>query len=272
MAVSAGGLYLPNILRAQETPPSRRLGIAAIGCGGKGASDLEGASKENEVVAICDVDANTLAKAALKYPNAQAVPRFPQDARRGEGDRGGHGFHAGPRALSRGHARHRRSASTSACRSRSPTLSGKLRQMQLAAKKKGVITQMGNQGHTYDDNRVVKEWIAAGVIGKVKEVHVWTNRPIWPQGKAVSFKPGECPPILDWDAVARLHARPRLFARHSSLQMARLPRVGRGRVWRHGLPSHRPASPMRSTSACRASSPRRRTMTSRTSPGRPARS
>jgi predicted dehydrogenase len=57
---------------------------------------------------------------------------------------------------------------------------------------------MGNQGHTYDDTRVVKEWIAAGVIGKVKEAHVWTNRPIWPQGKAVSFKPGDVPPNLDW--------------------------------------------------------------------------
>jgi predicted dehydrogenase len=44
----------------------------------------------------------------------------------------------------------------------------------------------------------VKEWIAAGVIGTVKEIHVWTNRPIWPQGNSVSFKGGEIPANLDW--------------------------------------------------------------------------
>ena len=46
----------------------------------------------------------------------------------------------------------------------------------------GVVTQMGNQGHSSDDARLINEWIAAGVIGSVHEVHVWTNRPIWAQG------------------------------------------------------------------------------------------
>jgi hypothetical protein len=41
---------------------------------------------------------------------------------------------------------------------------------------------MGNQGHSSDDARLINEWIAAGVIGSVHEVHVWTNRPIWAQG------------------------------------------------------------------------------------------
>jgi predicted dehydrogenase len=41
---------------------------------------------------------------------------------------------------------------------------------------------MGNQGHSYDGTRQMVEWIRAGVIGPVREVHVWTNRPIWPQG------------------------------------------------------------------------------------------
>ena len=52
---------------------------------------------------------------------------------------------------------------------------------------------MGNQGHANDDTRATKEWIAAGVIGTVREVHSWTNRPIWPQG--VNWpKPGDGPP------------------------------------------------------------------------------
>ena len=64
------------------------------------------------------------------------------------------------------------------------------RELHKAAKKKGVITQMGNQGHTYDDNRVVKEWLDAGAMGKVKEIHVWTNRPIWPQGNRSQVQAG----------------------------------------------------------------------------------
>jgi predicted dehydrogenase len=46
------------------------------------------------------------------------------------------------------------------------------------------VTQMGNQGHSWDDGRKAVEWIQSGAIGDVREVHVWTNRPFshWPQG------------------------------------------------------------------------------------------
>ena len=74
---TAGGIVLPNILlRADETPAGKKLGIASIGCGGKGESDLEAAARGNEVVAICDVDAKTLAKAAAKFPNAKQYSDF----------------------------------------------------------------------------------------------------------------------------------------------------------------------------------------------------
>jgi len=47
-----------------------------------------------------------------------------------------------------------------------------------------LVTQMGNQGHSSDGARLINEWIQAGIIGPVHEVHVWTNRPVvyWPQG------------------------------------------------------------------------------------------
>jgi predicted dehydrogenase len=53
-----------------------------------------------------------------------------------------------------------------------------------AADNPKIVTQMGNQGHSSDDARLVNEIIAAKVIGDVSEVHVWTNRPLayWPQG------------------------------------------------------------------------------------------
>ncbi len=50
------------------------------------------------------------------------------------------------------------------------------------AARTGAVTQMGNQGHSGDGGRLVNEWVQAGVIGDVTEVHIWTNRPIWPQG------------------------------------------------------------------------------------------
>ena len=50
------------------------------------------------------------------------------------------------------------------------------------AKKRNVVTQMGNQGHSQEGARLVCEWIWDGAIGDVREAHVWTNRPIWPQG------------------------------------------------------------------------------------------
>jgi predicted dehydrogenase len=50
------------------------------------------------------------------------------------------------------------------------------------ARATGVVTQMGNQGHSTVEARLINEWIQTGLIGPVREVHIWTNRPIWPQG------------------------------------------------------------------------------------------
>ena len=52
------------------------------------------------------------------------------------------------------------------------------------AKDRKIVSQMGNQGHSLDDSRTSVEHIAAGTIGEIREVHVWTNRPLgyWPQG------------------------------------------------------------------------------------------
>jgi predicted dehydrogenase len=76
------------------------------------------------------------------------------------------------------------------------------RKLADAARAKKVMTQMGNQGHAGEGARRLKEWVDAGVLGDVTEVHSWTDRPIWPQG----VKPFDhskmmpvVPPTLDWD-------------------------------------------------------------------------
>ena len=84
------------------------------------------------------------------------------------------------------------------------------RQLTEASRKYKVATQMGNQGHSSEGARQTVEWIRAGVIGEVREVHCWSDRPLrgtrfdselyWPQG--VPYRPADKPPVpdtLDWD-------------------------------------------------------------------------
>src|SRR4051794_11902793 len=196
---TAGGIILPSFIRAQESnPPSRKVNYAAIGCGGKGFSDLEKASKGNNVVALCDVDSKNLAKAAMKFPNARQYRDFRKmldEVKEIEAVTVSTPDHAHYPA-----AMHAIALGKHVCVQKPLTNTlWEAHELHKAAKKKGVITQMGNQGHTYEENRVLKEWLQAGVIGKVREAHVWTNRPIWPQGKEVSWKPGTCPENLDWE-------------------------------------------------------------------------
>ena len=86
-------------------------------------------------------------------------------------------------------------ASTSMCKSRSPPPCMRPRMLrELALKNPKLVTQMGNQGHSSEGARLINEWIGAGIIGPVHEVHVWTNRPVvyWPQGLA---RPTSVPPV-----------------------------------------------------------------------------
>jgi predicted dehydrogenase len=74
------------------------------------------------------------------------------------------------------------------------------RRVAEVAKKMNVRTQMGHNGNATEGTRLTVEMLRSGVIGAIKEIHTWTNRPIWPQG--IERPPGEdpVPPGLDWDA------------------------------------------------------------------------
>jgi predicted dehydrogenase len=72
------------------------------------------------------------------------------------------------------------------------------RKMGDLAREKNLATQMGNQGTSNDGLRKCAAMIKAGQIGTVKEVHVWTNRPIWPQG-GKRPDPEACPAHVKWD-------------------------------------------------------------------------
>jgi predicted dehydrogenase len=182
---------------AGQKPPSEKLNIAGVGIGGMGKSNLQGCESEN-IVALCDVDWAYAAKVFEKYPNAKKWKDFRKmlDEQKdidavivatpdhlhtpvamAAMQRGKHVYVQKP--LTR--------------------LVSEARALTEAARKYKVATQMGNQGHSQDGVRNICEWIWDGAIGEVREVHAWTNRPVWPQG---IDRPKDTPPVpdtLDWD-------------------------------------------------------------------------
>lgn len=168
-----------------------RVRIAGIGVGGKGASDITQAGELGEVVAICDVDESTkhLGWAAEKWPNAEKFFDFRKlfdspifkniDALTiSTPDH----THALPAAIA---IRNKKHVYVQKPLTRTVFESHLLRKL---AKEHGVCTQMGNQGTTQNGLRRAVELIQGGVLGNITEVHVWTNRPIWPQAPQVTDK------------------------------------------------------------------------------------
>ena len=92
------------------------------------------------------------------------------------------------------------------------------------ARENGVVTQMGNQGSSGSGHRRNVELLQQGVIGDITEVHVWTDRPIWPQGelaKRLSQLPSSKPPAtLDWEGwIGCAPMRPYIGNRPDSVKL-----------------------------------------------------
>jgi len=178
-----------------------RIRVACIGVGGKGDSDSSDAARcGGEIVALCDVDKGTLAKKAKQFPNAKQY----QDYRKLLDEMGkdidavtvstpdhNHGV-ASIRAMKLG--KH--------CFCQKPLVQtvAEARMMRQLANEKKLATQMGNQGSAENGLRRAVEVVQAGVIGKPLELHVWSNRPIWPQGLERPAGEDPVPETLDWDA------------------------------------------------------------------------
>lgn len=183
-----------------QTPPSGKLNLAAVGVGGMGRNNLAKLADEN-IVALCDVDAGERATKIIKlYPKAKVYRDYREmfekqkdiDAVIIATPDHTHGV-IGMAAIKAGkHIYMQKPLAHSIFETRKLT---------EAAREKKLVTQMGNQGHSGDGVRQMCEWIWSGAIGDVREVHAWTNRPVWPQGVEVE-RPKETPPVpndLDWD-------------------------------------------------------------------------
>ena len=221
-----------------QTPPSGKLNIAAIGIGGMGRNNIAKCAVNENIVALCDVDASertgkifALYPKAVKYRDYREMLDKQKDIDAIIIATPDH-THAviGMAAIKAGkHVYMQKPMAHSVQETRVLT---------EAARQHKVVTQMGNQGHSNDGTRQICEWIWSGAIGKVKEVHAWTNRPVWPQGIEVE-RPKETPPVpegFDWDHVDRPRAHAPVPSDLCAQRLAGVVGFRHGLAWRSRLP------------------------------------
>ncbi len=195
---AGAGVALPLFMQSLgHGAASDRLNIAAVGVGGKGRGDIASVSKGQNVVAICDVDDRTLERAAKEYPQAKVYHDWRKLLEQKDID---------AVTVSTPDHMHAPIAVSAMQLGKHVYVQKPLahtvfeaRQMRLLAAKYGVVTQMGNQGHSGTGYRTLVQLVQSGVIGKVKEAHTWSNRPIWPQGIDRPEGSSPVPDYLDWN-------------------------------------------------------------------------
>jgi predicted dehydrogenase len=195
---AAGLVIVPrHVLGRGFTPPSDLVNVAAVGIGGRGAGVIDGLKSQN-IVALCDVDDakgapiyNRFPKAA-KYRDYRIMLEKSKDID----------------AVVVATPDHTHAVITMAAMQlgkhvyvEKPLTHNiyEARMLTRAAEKYKVVTQMGNQGTSLDGIRESQEMIDAGLIGDITKFHVWTNRPVWPQGVPTPVGKLPVPKELDWD-------------------------------------------------------------------------
>lgn len=198
-AMAAFTIVPRHVLGQGQTPPSEKLNVACIGVGGRGGASVDGTRNEN-IVAMCDVDSRRAAEAFKNYPKAKQY----RDYRRlfdEMGDRIDAVTVATPdhthaviamEAMRRGKHVY--------CEKPLAHSIHEIRALMKAAHENKVVTQLGNQGHSFDTIRTFCEWIWDGAIGNVTEVHaacgsVYSAIDNLPRLQEAHDIPAE----LDWD-------------------------------------------------------------------------
>lgn len=203
IGAAAASAFSFQFLPSKVFGANERLQVAGIGVGGKGKGDFDGLAMHGDVVAACDIDSRRLDVAVRKHVDAVKFSDF-REMLSQLGDK--------IDALTVSTADHSHApAAMMAMRQGIHIYVQKplthtvweARQLALIARKKKVCTQMGNQGTASDGIREGAEYIQAGGIGRVKEIHAWTNRPVWPQAPQIIARPTDkmdVPSHLDWDS------------------------------------------------------------------------
>ncbi|MES1199314.1 MAG: Gfo/Idh/MocA family oxidoreductase [Pseudomonadota bacterium] len=213
-AALAGAAALPSQAwaRRRRIGANDRVNVAAIGAGGMGSNNMAALTSQN-IVALADADFDHVANSLKGDDGVLRADRTDLKAAYDRAER----FTDYRRMLDRRRdidavviatPDHHHAVAAKLAMERGihvyvqKPLTYSVREgrvlLDLARRNPRLVTQMGNQGHSGDDGRRTVELIRGGVIGKVSEVHIWTNRPVWPQGEArPAAQPA--PASLDWD-------------------------------------------------------------------------
>ena len=203
-----------SLVRSPRKPrpiaPGAKIRIAQIGCGGKGFSDIA-VHADEDVVALCDIewDLPQVQELFKKFPNAKRYRDFRKMLTEMDDQIDAvcistpDHMHFLPTYMAILLGKH-----VYVQKPLTQTV-GEARELLRLARMNGVVTQMGNQGHAGEGCRLVKEWIDAGILGQVREAHIWTNRPVWPQGMAEWPAEEPVPAGVDWEGfLGRAPQRP----------------------------------------------------------------
>ena len=200
----AAGLAVPLILprhvigrTAGRKAPNDTLNLAGVGVGGVGQNYLEGCGSEN-IAALVDVDDRYAAPVFEKYPRAARYRDFRVML---ENEKGIDAVVIGTPDHSHAviaMAAMRMGKHVYVAKPMTRTIR-ECRALVRAARETGVATQMSVQSCASDESCKTAEWLAAGAVGQVREVHMWTDRPVWPQGTRRLDPPLPVPDHMDWD-------------------------------------------------------------------------
>jgi predicted dehydrogenase len=180
----AGYFVAAGTSSAASTSANEELTVACIGVGGKGGSDSDNAAQFGRVIAICDVDRNTLGSkgAGEKFTAAERFVDYRELLAK-------HGKNIDICTVSTPDHMHAPATLEAmrlgiSCYTQKPLTRTiyEARLLAEVAKETGVCTQMGNQGTALDQSREAIAQIRSGVLGPLQAVYAWTNRPIWAQG------------------------------------------------------------------------------------------
>ena len=198
-AAIGAGYFVASGLQAKESKSANEeINFACIGIEGKGRGDTRDASKAGNIVGICDIDEQSLDKAQARYPNAERFYDFRKML-----DQLGKSVdavtvstpdhtHAPAAALAL-----RMGKAVFTQKPLTHSIYEARRLSELAVENKAA-TMMGNQGTANAGLRSAAAMVADGLIGDVKEVHVWTNRPVWPQGRDRPTDTSDPPSHIHW--------------------------------------------------------------------------
>ena len=186
----------PRVLRL---PRTEKLNVACFGIGGRGWGNTNAVRGEN-IIALCDPDAARGANAVKQIPDAPLYSDY-REVLEKYGDKldavtvstPDH-MHAPISVAAMRRGLH--------CYCEKPLTWSveEARLMTVLAKEKNLATQMGNQGTSRDGFRAGVEALQADIIGPVREVHIWSNRPVWPQGLDRPTGEQQVPETLDWES------------------------------------------------------------------------